>query len=365
MFIFLLLISTARALAQKEGSPDKTRVDFSKFSIHRITLHKPSVTFSPGCMFSDIIVEDNRFDTNTLGFMHKGSVDPKSVIKFKNGFTSEIRNYLITSIDHPVSGYTVSYKLIGVVKKLWLSDEIFNEEDERYLPDTKLRKSGIIFRIEFLAEREGLYTPLYRFDTTITGDKNIYQHGNSYIEKVLMLSLSKLGSFTENQINQIKSKYSWEEIEQYNQQRFNLPVLTGTLSKGVYLTFEEFKNNKPSIIDFVIKPDKKNDDIYIKDEQGKEMLMRDLYGYSDGKDIFISSAGNFFRLYRSGNSFNIFGVKSLKKVRSANIAENAVAGLGLAAVRWSPAYLGKSHSGYNYKLRPAPFQLDMETGNIY
>ena len=95
------------------------------------------------------------------------------------------------------------------------------------------------------------------------------------------------------------------------------------------------------------------------------MLMRELYGYSDGKDIFISSAGNFFRLYRSGNSFNIFGVKSLKKVRSANIAENAVAGLGLAAVRWSPAYLGKSHSGYNYKLRPAPFQLDMETGNIY
>lgn len=364
IFIFILLISADWALAQREESPDKNRIDFSKFSTHKITLHKPSVTFNAGCMFSDIIVEDNRFDTSTLGFMHKGSVDPKSVIKLKNGFTNEIRNYLITSIDHPVSNYTVSYKLIGIVKKLWLSDEIFNEEDERYLPDTKLRKSGIIFRIEFFAEREGIYMPLYRFDTTITGDKNVYRYGNNYIEKALMFSLSKLGSFTENNIKQIKSKYSWKEIEQYNQQRFNLPVLTATTPKGVYLTFEEFKNNKPSILDFVIKPDKKNDDIYIKDEQGKEMLIRELYGYADGKDIFISSAGSFFRLYRSRNSFNIFGAKSLKKVKSANIAEKTIAGMGLVAVG-SPAYLGKSHSGYNYKLRPAPFQLDMETGNIY
>lgn len=359
----LIILYTGNVLAQKNTSPDNTHIDFSKFWLHKITLHKPGTTFSAGCMFSDIRVEDNRFDTSTLGFMHRGSVDMKSLIKFKNGLSNEIRDYLINSIDRPVSATsTASYKLICIIKKLWLTDELYEKEEKNSLQRSV--QSGIIFRVEYLAEKENVYTPLYRFDTTLTGDKNIYRSGDNYIEDALTSSLLKLSPFTEKKIEQIKSKYSWSEIEEYNKQRFNLPVLTDTLQKGVYITFEEFKNNKPSIAAYVIKPDKKNDDIYVKDNKGKEILIRELYGYSDGKDIFISSAGNFFRLYRSGNSFNVYGAKYLKKVRDPRILESSVAGIGLG-VGQAPSFPTGTKSGYIYKLRLAPFQLDMETGEIY
>ncbi|MBX3257917.1 MAG: hypothetical protein KF862_27550 [Chitinophagaceae bacterium] len=313
-------------------------------------------------MLSDIIVEDNRFDTSTLGFMHKGSVDMESLIKFKNGFSNEICNYLVNSIDRPDSATsTTSYKLICFIKKLWLTDEIYEKEEKKNLPASI--QSGIIFRAEYWVEKENVYIPLYRFDTTITRDKNIYRSGNNYIEEALMFSLSKLSSFTENKIEQIKSKYSRSEIEQNNKRRFDLPILTDTLRRGIYITFEEFKNNQPSIKEFTIKPDKKDDALYVTDEKGKEVLLRELYGYTDGKDIFISSAGNFFRLYRSGNSFNVYGIKSLKKVRDLRVVESGVAGIGLGASQ-VPFFPTGTKSGYIYKLRPAPFQLDMETGEI-
>ncbi|MFT3749836.1 MAG: hypothetical protein QM768_16050 [Agriterribacter sp.] len=82
IFTFILLILSTKAVAQREESPDKNHIDFSKFRTHKITLHTPSFTVSAGCMFSDIIVQDNRFNTNILEFIHKGNIDPRSVMAF-------------------------------------------------------------------------------------------------------------------------------------------------------------------------------------------------------------------------------------------------------------------------------------------
>lgn len=359
--IIIFLLYTAQINAQKKTSPDEANIDFSKFRTRQITLHKPTITVNAGCRFINIIIEDNRFDTSTLGFMHKGSVDNKSMIRLKSGFLNEIRNYLVQSIDRPTASSS-SYNLICLIKKLWLSDEIYDEEEKKTMP--KSSESGIIFRVEYLVEKENVYTPLYRFDTTLTGDKNVYRSGDNYIEEALTLSLSKLSTFTEAKIQQIKSKYTREQIGQYNQQRFNLPILKDSLQKGIYITFEEFKSNNPSVKEFSVTPGVKNDDIYIKDEKGNEIAVRNVYGYSDGKDIFIRSADNFFKLYRSGNSFNIWGTKALKKVHDLRLAESAVLMIGVASPTNS-VMPGKTNNGYIYKLRSSPFQLDMETGNIY
>ncbi|OJY86296.1 MAG: hypothetical protein BGP13_05885 [Sphingobacteriales bacterium 40-81] len=364
IFAFILLILSIKAAAQREESPDRNRIDFSKFRIHKITLHKPSFTVSAGCMFADIIVEDNRFDTSTLGFMHKGSIDPKHVIRLKNGFTNEIRNYLISSIDRPVANHTASYKLICIIKKLWLSDEIYDEKEDKYQRSPATSGSGVIFRIEYLAEKDNFYIPLYRLDSTITGDKNIHRDADLYIEDALTLSLSKLRLFTESKIEQITKRYTLSQVEQYNKERFNIAILNDSLQKGIYLTFDELRNNKPSVKEFVVKAGEKNDDIYIKNALGKEILIRELYGYSDGKNIFISSAGSFFRLYRSGNTFNFYGAKLLKKVRDFRLGETAAAALVFGG---APALIpyNTTKPGYNFKLTHNPYQLDMETGDIY
>ena len=43
---------------------------------------------------------------------------------------------------------------------------------------------------------------------------------------------------------------SVEDIEKYNATTKNIPIINEPIKKGVFLTFNEFKNNNPSVISF-------------------------------------------------------------------------------------------------------------------
>lgn len=171
--------------------------------------------------------------------------------------------------------------------------------------------------------------------------------------------MQKTTFFSDQKIASIRRKISSQEIEEYNNRRFNIPILTETPQKGLYLSFEEFKNNTPSVTNYKVSPDKKTDDVYSIDEKGKETLLRNVYGYSDGKNIYLKSAGNFFKLYRSNNAFNLYGAKSLKKSRQYFTPEKMLT-LGL-----NPDTFSKNNTKVNYNLKLNPYQVDLETGIIY
>ena len=63
-----------------------------------------------------------------------------------------------------------------------------------------------------------------------------------------------------------------------------MPILEDSLqAPGVYLSFEEFKNNNPSIKDFEVTKDKLNDIITTKETNGRQMPPSFAWGYSVGK----------------------------------------------------------------------------------
>ena len=324
LLTFLLIIYYLPVAAQHEVNRDKTYINFGSFLPHVYTLPKPKSKINLAFTINNITVIDSRFDTSTLGFMQQNFPDTKRILQLNNGTINSITTYILTSIDttnhiQDTSGYT----LVCIIKKLWLSDEIYKSEIDTSwaAKGNDSLQSGIIIRFDFFAGRNDGLIPLYRFDSTITGKKHIYGRGDNYLAEVLSASIERLNTFTIDKLGKAKKIYSWPDIEKYNEERFKIPILLEKPEKGVFMSFDEFRNNKPSIKQYKISPGKKTDELYYVDESGKETLLKDVFGYSDGENVFLASGNNFFKLYRTNNTFNIWGAKNFKKRRNSSLGQ--------------------------------------------
>ncbi|MBX3255041.1 MAG: hypothetical protein KF862_12940 [Chitinophagaceae bacterium] len=362
-FIAVLLSLPIWCNAQQNAVPDEKAVNFEKFWYN--TFQLPAATPSVSCEINiaGFRVTDARFDTSTIGFMQKAFPDTRRKLRLKNGTTADLKTFLDSSIvkfSEPDSA--PAYEILCVVKKLWLSDEIYDSDENLPVADKNTvhdePKSGIMLRLEFFASGSTEHTPLYRYDTTICGAEPIFRSGSTYLATALEASLKKLSRFSASRINASNKKLKTEEIEAYNAERFALPILEQPPAKGIYMNFGEFKNNQPSIKEFRVEADKKTDDIYAKDDNGNEILLRNVYGFSDGVNIYIKGAGNFFRLHRANKTFNMYGAKSLQRTRQFFTPEKILT-MGL-----NPETFSKNNTKINYKLKHHPYQLDMETGDL-
>ena len=103
-----------------------------------------------------------------------------------------------------------------------------------------------------------------------------------------------------------------------------IPILkTEMPDRGVYKSFNEFKNNNPSIKDFEIKKGQYTDELLIT-ENNQTYPLQNFWGYSDGKNLFIRSADNLFQLIKAGNTFNIKGIKSFSQKYNKTVGNELV-----------------------------------------
>jgi hypothetical protein len=98
----------------------------------------------------------------------------------------------------------------------------------------------------------------------------------------------------------------WEDIRQFNASRFDAPIGHNTaLACGVYASFEEFRNNTPSIKDFEIKMDNHERLLYIH-EDGKTIYSHNAWGYCDGTAIYIMRDGILCPAWKEGKAFYFY-----------------------------------------------------------
>ena len=108
-----------------------------------------------------------------------------------------------------------------------------------------------------------------------------------------------------------KRKLSFKEVNDFYSRRTNIPVLENTeTQKGIYLTFEDFKNNKLWLTDFKFTNGKVTDELYLINN-GKQTLFTDFWGFNDGKNLLIKLGFNIFSAVRQQNTFEIFGAKHI------------------------------------------------------
>jgi|GEM_PF-504522 len=386
--LFLLAFFSAMfgAEAQTSHSRWKENYDVNEFRIKTIEVAVPEEKLVLSG-FSNILVIDARADTGRVGFMQKKIVDPISgvlnnaansqeeqkintrptFIKLVSGVRSQTeqfaKNYLSFSAN------SAAPSVLMVIKKLWLSDELnLDEKRQGGLPvysSKDVWTSGADVNFEFYLKEGVNYYPLYRYDSVISKAMTISEYGPQFIQLAFQLSLEKMKQMdTKIATLKLRRKFSLEEIAKHNEDAFNLPVLKDAVQKeGVYMSFEEFKNNLPSQTQYEIKKDKLIDAIYIKQPNGNDYLARDIWGYCDGTHLYIKSADNFFLLQRYANAFYVYGAKRIMVEDDSNMMYYSNPG-SIGGGYWAPSP-DYTFKGPKRAIKLQPFQLDWETGKLY
>jgi hypothetical protein len=346
-------------ISQSGGEKD---IDITEYRPRFISLPPADTKYTPSLPASAIEVFDVRFDTSNIGLLQNSVVGKEKLIHFKKGPANEVKEYYrsairLTNADNSLTTFTIAC----FIKKLFISDNIYIDKGQRASSkDLNFEiRSGAIAMIEFYATRGEGFIPLYRFDSTITGEKDIYHYGQSYISEILLASLRKIGTINWEKISTLSKSKSRTEIDAYNNSRFNIPILTETPRKGIYLSFENFKKNTPLDTAFSVEKTKRGDFLYVKNKKGEDILQTEFWGYSDGKDSYIFSAQNYFKLYRYDNAFMIYGAKDFTSVRKLRL------NFGLLDIAMPNSNYAKAKTANSYKLEFSLFQLDMDTGELY
>lgn len=376
-FLIFTLTRYSPVLAQIEAKA----IDFSNKL--EINLEKEVFSHSFNNSIYSVNVIDARDDTGAVGYHYlkagdalrygvKAGDSPKNKNNdswskvyhcspsLRDGFAEWVNEYLQCR-----KSASAKNKLLIVVKKFWLSaeaDEIRYENDKTGQAMNGW-DAGVLCKFEFYLEKDSIFFPLYRIDSVFTFKERLNDYAGMkfvdnagfFVTSVLKASLEKLADVNQEEIIAKKRRLSFDDIYQEYSKKINVPVLSLIdLKKGVYKNFEEFKSNTPFITDYEFRKGAAGDILYIK-EGDAEYPTRDIWGFCNGKDVFINSGDKYSKLVKRENTFYFFGIKGVVQ-RSKHIAMMS-SGLNYA--------MNTGPKKTVYKLDLKYYQIDMETGEVY
>ena len=317
-------------------------------ALHAVTIRLPGTgnapaSPAPSAGFSHFEVIDERADTGRIG-IHTCIPDfgrnyDRQLI-FDRSAGSEIADFLNRQYAQPEAPYTA----LIILRTLWLSDANYNRAEYRRDPEHQHERTHIRLKAEIYAIRDGRYIPVLRYDTLeTTMKKRILEERSPYYEwghnlALLLNDLADSASGLAPAKEESSRCVGIEDIRQFNASRFNAPIDDDRPARGVYATFEEFRNNSPSIQDFEVRLEHHERVLYIR-ESGNTYYDHDAWGYCDGKDIYVMRDGILCLAWKEGKAFYI---------------PAGAPGTGALTI---------AH-GRDYKQRSIYF-IDMDTGDIY
>jgi hypothetical protein len=210
--------------------------------------------------------------------------------------------------------------VLVVLRYLWLSDtDPYTPNPDQYSTfhphDPSDPRTHIRLKAEIYARKNDQYLPLLRIDTLEPTRSVIYNARTAAYsgwEKdlaVMLRDLAENAALTANHKENSNRWISREDIHRFNRSRFDIPILdSNTFNRGVYTSFEEFRNNAPSIHDFEVRPDNGHLALYLRNGDGTSYYTHNVWGYCNGKEVFIMRDGLLHPLRKDGNSFYFYGI---------------------------------------------------------
>jgi hypothetical protein len=304
--------------------------------------------------FASIQIIDNRFDTSKLGFApayqviaNKRTVGRKIV--FEDGVARTLENYYNEVYQNAFTPGDIT--LLIVLKKFWFSGIDDEKNREIDILRNEHAMSFLYCKWEYYFKKGDVYMPVQRVDTVLNGvefeatnNRRVYGNNKKLFKLILngMIEVFDFNKFINN-IERLPKK-NWTDIQRYNASYFDIPVLKDTiLQKGVYITFNDFKNNRPSVINFTeqkMRIRANTFENYIEDDKGNRIT--NYWGYCTGETLKIGKYGNE-KVHRRNNTFEFFVQHPFLQINT-----NIIGG---------PTYTDR--------VVWIPYQIDMETGNIY
>ena len=383
IFLILFLGFFVHSLAQTADSTRTRSVDssaakgsLSSLKSIRIQLDFPKEPSASrfASLFHHFEIWDIRPDTVRIGVRSdrtKAAGSYNRQLIFTRPASEEIGAYLDARFARPGEAYTA----LVVIRTLWLSDANNVLEELVKQPEKFNEKTKIRLKAEIYAEKDGEYIPLYRFDSLQIAGKNTHTLMGKDLSGMLE-ELADSATLLLAQKGGEGRKISQAAILEFNQSRLDLSISKDTpLVKGVYRSFEEFKNNTPSTIDCEIKREKGNNFLYLKETDGHQYYTHSVWGYCDGKAVYIMNNGTLEPAWREGKAWYFFGQVRLDPRKQGTpglvgpiegSAMNSSVGIaGNLILSTLPGNIRNADDPYRRDSHIHIFTVDMDTGKLY
>jgi len=251
---------------------------------------------------------DVRFDTTRLGVARVGLGNRKEKIVLAGDFPTVLQQYFTAKM--PVQPDLPNVVLR--VSRLGLWEEITPNGTEG---------ARVAANFEFFLQKGDRYAALgdRKFRFTEGLGANVTKYHDDNLRAALQSAVDFLQDSVDwKTVDALPADAGLEDISQ----RITPRILTDAqLTAGAYKNFTDFRNNNPRLsVDYEIKDGQRI--LLIEGKKGKFRKVHPddrVWGFCDGKDMYINQFGTFYKLSKSSaNTFEFFGVDYDKKL--SNIA---------------------------------------------
>ena len=286
--------------------------------------------------FNVVSVVDARPDASRVGFLHVGDANRERVALMEGGLTESTKAFLHQSLVELPNAYPILLRItrFGI------------GEEGRPIDRTNYLVADFEF---YLASDSGSYQIFTQHHWIQYNGRAANQH-EYYIRVALRKSLRDLAA--SNWKDRLKELPRWSS-EAVTQTALPPILLTDAYAKGIYRTFDEYRNNQPSPVQ-ISWTEKPNGivKLYYMSEKGKWSQAKsgdNFWGFSDGTRTFIKQNAHYTELRKNRKGVYFSGVNRAKVQRNA--AKGGVLG-GLVGGVVAASFTN----------RTGVYVLDLETG---
>ena len=367
-------ISIALVLLAFAGMTQSRHPSLSILPTEVLRLKKKAAPLIPPS-FSHFEIIDQRQDTGRLGIHNENLTLGKAenvqmVLNKGTAVAADLAAWLNEHFARPGA----PYRAYIVLRGLWLCDANYLRQERIANPAILFERTHIRLKAEIYAVRDdGSFTPILRYDSLQTYRRynpyaswtSYYSHWETDLTGMLQNMIDSASGLTVTRAEKGR-RLKLDDIRQYNRSRFDAPVVdSATLTPGVYVNFEEFRKNTPSISNFEVRMEKTDHILYIKDDAGTLQYTHDVWGYCDGKNIFILRDGILLPIWKEGNAFYFQGLSYRGEVSELPApTAKQVSDDNYREANWPKPDAPPALTSTSFMQRRI-YTIDMDSGKIY
>lgn len=287
IFVLLLLFSSIFIYGQNQN--------------HILTVGKPAVS-SP---FSKVTVINKMRDEKCLGY----------ILEYIGGWTEMIKS------DRPVGDLVQDFfenknaaegKELIIIMSEFLIENGYKKGSEVAQFSTKLRF--------FIKDDQEKYTECLGIDTTLD-IKSKYRISKALValpNKVMNFSLLNLVENMKNSPSEQVPSYTISQISILDSiEKARMPLYKGQLKRGVYRTFDDFKNNEPSNTNFIVSTTSLGfKKVFLLEDNGEldRFATKDFFAVYEGDQLYKATIKKLLPMIFENDDFWYYDEDILYKV---------------------------------------------------
>lgn len=305
LFFYVLVFITSSAFAQKP--------EYLHF--------KPQHIQVTNSIFSNIEIIDTRFDTVYMGFVHKGALNRKAPIELAQSLKNEVLQFADTLI---ANASKESNTVLINIRNFFLSERTGGMSET----------GTFVFKAGCYLKNNDVYDLMFATDIIITLYSNwdVTKKLETTANEQLALLIKRAAIF--NKDSATKTAYSFNDIEHIDtKEKESIPVYNVELpQKGLYASFEAFKNNGPTDTSFIEEFHKKSNvpvfyTVDADNKKGKAIATKNYYAICDGQQLYFATNYGVYPAIKKNYDFYFIGKG--KETANASVVSTAYLTFGL------------------------------------